>query len=124
MPPSMPSTGVLPIIPTTLSCNGVSFSGGGTPPVFRDYLRTKAACFFALLVQVLHFFLSSSTLLLWSVFAVFTFLHIFSQTLVFELNVATLESFEKRMDLFLSTSSKRIWSSASVKLGFLFRLVF
>ena len=105
-------------------CVKVSFSGGGGP-VFRDSLRNKTACFFfALLVQVLHFFLSSSTLLLWSVFAAFTFLHIFSQTLVFELNVATLESFEKRMGLFLSTSSKRIWSSASVKLGFLFRLVF
>ena len=56
MPPSMPSTGVLPIIPTTLSCNGVSFSGGGPPPVFRDYLRTKAACFFGIAGTSASFF--------------------------------------------------------------------
>jgi hypothetical protein len=47
--PPIPSIGVFPNIPTTLSCSAVSCSGGPPPPVFLASRRLRDAVFFILL---------------------------------------------------------------------------
>ena len=49
VPPPIPSIGVFPNIPTTLSCSAVSCSGGHPPPVFLASRRLRDAVFFILL---------------------------------------------------------------------------
>ena len=49
VPPPIPSVGVFPNIPTTLSCSAVSCSGGPPPPIFLASRRLRDAVFFILL---------------------------------------------------------------------------